>query len=90
MDFKFCFEIGETIYGCDGESVFEYKVASRTYYEDSDGVKVEYRVYDPNNPSHWTDVHESSLYSEKEVAVQVLIEQENERHNKRISQLNAI
>lgn len=88
MGFKF--NIGDTIYGCDKGSVCEYKVAARTYYEDSDGVTVEYRVYDPSNPSRWTDVHERDLYSEKEVAVQVLIEQENERHLKRISELDAL
>ena len=88
MDFKF--DRGDTIYVCDVRSVCEYKVAARTYYEDSDGVKVEYRVYDPSNPSKWTDVHERNLYSEKEVAVQVLIEKEDERHRQRISELNAL
>lgn len=88
MDFKF--NIGDTIYGCDRGSVCEYKVVSRSYYEDPDGVEVKYRVYDPANPSRSTSVHECDLYSEKVVAVQTLIDQENERHKQRMSELDAL
>ena len=87
MNFKF--NIGDTVYGVRNDSVAEYKVLARKYEEDASSVAVTYEVCRPNNTGSSVVLGESRLHSDKEVALNVLLEEENQRHEDRIRQIYA-
>lgn len=85
MEFKF--SIGDTVFGVRGGDVNEYRVLSRKYEEDSVGSRTTYEVCRPTNAGSTADFAEGQLYADKEVAVNVLIEEENQRHEDRIREI---
>lgn len=85
MEFKF--SIGDTVFGVKGGNVTEYRVLSRKYEEDAGGSRATYEVCKPTNVGSTADIDERLLYADKEVAVNVLIEEENQRHEDRIREI---
>lgn len=90
MDFQFKFSVGDTVYGIKDGTLAEYRVLMRKYEEDADWKSVVYEVCKPGNTGNSLRMEEQNLYSDKEVAVNVLIEEENGRHAARIREINSI
>jgi hypothetical protein len=86
MEFKF--DIGDTVFGVTRQGfVTKYRVLSRKYEEDAVGSRATYEVCKPTNTGSTTDLAEEQLYADKEVAVNVLIEEEKQRHEDRIREI---
>lgn len=87
MEFKY--NIGDTVYASRHNDIEEYRVLARRYEEDSEQCSETYEVCRPSNTSSTIVLNVRQLYSDKEVAVNVLIEEENGRHEDRIRELQS-
>ena len=81
------------VYYVQGETIHTGVVSKRTY-EDISGTSVttsiSYGVVNPNNTAQYAIVQERDVMADYHAAREVLVAQENERHERRLSEIKAL
>jgi hypothetical protein len=89
----FKFNLGDTVYYVQGETIHMGVVSKRTY-EDISGTSVttsiSYGVVNPNNTAQYAIVQERDVMADYHAAKEVLVAQENKRHEERIQAIRAL
>lgn len=81
------------VYYVQGETIHMGVVSKRTY-EDISGTSVtasiSYGVANPNNTAQYAIVQERDVMADYYAAREVLVAQENERHERRLKEIKAL
>jgi hypothetical protein len=86
----FRFSIGDTAYYILGGIIRSGVVSRRTYDDNNGRVTISYYVVNPNNSAQVEIVEEHDMLSEYNAAKEVLVAQENTRHEERIKEIEAL
>lgn len=86
----FRFSIGDTAYYILGGAIRSGVVSRRSYDDNNGHVSISYYVVNPNNSAQVDIVEEQGMMPEYNAAKEVLVAQENKRHEERIKEIEAL